>query len=158
MPTLTTRHEKATLLEFGPHDLGVLARTIRGEADGEGWEGWCAVACVVMNRVRKGGWWSKGPGKDGLGDPVRPGGIAAVCLHPRQFSCWNGEAGERLSRQHIVPEHYAVAELAARGLLRDVTGGATHYYAPDVVKAPDWADVGKLTARIGGHIFFRDVA
>lgn len=149
---------RSTLLAFDDRDIATLARTIRGEAAGEGWAGWAAVAAVVVNRLRVGGWWAKGPRKDPHGDPVRPGSIAAVCLHPWQFSCWNGEAGERLFRKALVPEHYAVAQLAARDLLRDVTAGATHYYAPARLdKPPAWAEVGKLTARLGGHVFFSDV-
>ena len=61
-------------------EADILARTIWGEARGEGVEGMKAVANVVLNRVkiskdRGGFWW----GND----------ITSVCKKPFQFSCWN---------------------------------------------------------------------
>ena len=56
-------------------DLDIAARTIWGEARGEGPEGMRAVAHVIANRATKGGWW---------GDT-----LWSVCLKPWQFSCWN---------------------------------------------------------------------
>ncbi len=37
------------------------------------------------------------------------------------------------------------------------TGGATHYYATTMPKAPAWADKAKEKLRLGHHIFFKDV-
>jgi hypothetical protein len=59
-------------------DLAVIdtfARTIWGEARGEGCLGMEAVAYVIRNRVRNPRWW----GKD----------YSSVCLAHSQFSCWN---------------------------------------------------------------------
>ena len=39
------------------NEIDLLARTIWGEARGEGQTGMQAVANVIMNRVKKGGWW-----------------------------------------------------------------------------------------------------
>ena len=40
------------------NDLDILARTLYGEARGEGTEGMEAVANVIMNRYRKPKWYS----------------------------------------------------------------------------------------------------
>src|SRR5512134_3045692 len=53
-------------------DLSVMARTVYGEARGEPHEGRLAVAHVILNRARAGGWFGAG--------------VSEVCL---QFSCWN---------------------------------------------------------------------
>jgi len=61
-------------------EVDSLARTLWGEARGEGVEGMKAVACVILNRVKiaeeKGKcWWGNN--------------IIQVCQKPYQFSCWN---------------------------------------------------------------------
>jgi len=43
------------------------------------------------------------------------------------------------------------------GTAPDPTGGATHYYATTMPKAPAWAAKAKETLRLGHHIFFKDV-
>jgi hypothetical protein len=59
-------------------DRDILARTIFGEARGEGVAGQIAVAWTIRNRVNDGkdkSWWGEG--------------YAGVCQKPYQFSCWN---------------------------------------------------------------------
>ena len=59
-------------------DRDILARTLWGEARGEGFDGQIAVAWTIRNRVFDGkakSWWGEG--------------YAEVCLKPWQFSCWN---------------------------------------------------------------------
>src|SRR5690349_15270839 len=61
-------------------ETDVLARTLWGEARGEGETGMQAVASVVLNRValaqeRGKYWWGNN--------------IIQVCQKPYQFSCWN---------------------------------------------------------------------
>ncbi|PJB71692.1 MAG: hypothetical protein CO093_04590 [Alphaproteobacteria bacterium CG_4_9_14_3_um_filter_47_13] len=52
------KQEKETRLSTScEKDIEILARTIWGEARGEGQKGMLAVASVIMNRVRCGGWW-----------------------------------------------------------------------------------------------------
>ena len=41
------------------------------------------------------------------------------------------------------------------GLYADPTGGATHYFNPDVVSAPDWATPNAFGGTIGHHAFYR---
>ena len=49
------------------------------------------------------------------------------------------------------------ADLVMSGAEPDPTGGATHYYATTMPKAPGWAARAKQTLKLGHHIFFKDV-
>lgn len=131
-------------------DIDILARTLWGEARGEGEKGMCAVACVVINRVRvaqekSSYWW---------GDTVRD-----VCQKPYQFSCWNNndpnrEKLEKLSSKD--PAFKKALNIARRYVLgfgNDITFGATHYHA-DYVK-PYWVKSLEKTAVVGRHIFYK---
>jgi N-acetylmuramoyl-L-alanine amidase len=133
--------------------VDVLARTIYGEARGELVRGKEAVACVVVNRVRRardrGGayWW----GAD----------VESVCRKPWQFSCWNAgdpnrrriEAVDETNR--VFQTCLRIARRAIAGAIKDPTGGATHYHARSV--APPWAKGKKPSAKIGNHAFYNDV-
>lgn len=130
--------------------VDTLARTLWGEARGEGPQGMEAVACVILNRVHvaqaKGGYWW---GSD----------IISVCQKPYQFSCWNRSDPNYKQLQAVTEKdiHYATAVRIARRAvaetLADTTGGATHYHAKYV--SPDWASGQKPTAIIGNHIFYK---
>ncbi len=56
---------------------------------------------------------------------------------------------------------FAQAQIAAEqvmtGKVPDPTGGATHYYATTMQKAPDWSVRAKQTLKLGHHLFFKDV-
>ncbi len=134
------------------HDLDIMARTLYGEARGEGRLGLRAVAHVIMNRVR---------------DPRWPDNPASVCLQKFQFSCWNaaGEQSQKSNLQAIDFDrlcqsfcYQAAVGVALDDDEYDITGGANHYltkrlYASD--KKPSWADPGKVTAAIKRHIFLK---
>lgn len=134
-------------------DRDILARTLYGEARGEGFEGQIAVAWTIRNRVFDGkakSWWGEG--------------YAGVCLKPWQFNCWNQNDPNYayLSGAKQIPAaQFAQAQRAAdqvmSGAVPDPTGGATHYYATTMPKAPAWAAKAKQTLRLGHHIFFKDV-
>ena len=126
------------------HEIDILARTIWGEARGEGRRGMTAVANVVMNRVAQSSW---------------PNSPSAVCQENWQFSVWNAgdpnrdvirAVDDRDSNFRIA---YGIADLAVIGRLSDVTGGADHYHSTAV--SPYWADAGKIVKRIGNHIFYK---
>lgn len=130
----------------GRKEVDVLARTIWGEARGEGAQGMQAVANVIMNRVAKTGWW--------WGTTVEE-----VCKKPYQFSCWNANdpnsskcmsigTGDKIFQQCI-----NIATLAVNGRLADITNGADHYHAASV--HPIWADKYELVRRIGNHLFYK---
>lgn len=132
-------------------DIDILARTVYGEARGESDLGKLAVAHVVMNRVKadvhgdgRPDWWGEG--------------IAAVCLKPRQFTCWDDANRLALMQADLSDPAFArclVAAIeAAHGLKPDPTGGATHYLGPGAAR--DWAR-DKAYVTLGRHRFFTDV-
>jgi N-acetylmuramoyl-L-alanine amidase len=128
----------------------VLARTMYGEARGDGDTGMIAVGHVILNRVANPGWW----GID----------ITSVALKPWQFSAWNHNDPNRdiisILQPHqgnwVFDRAYELAGRVLAGDLPDTTGGATHYHNQSV--HPSWATGAIQTARIGGHSFFKGVA
>lgn len=129
------------------NDAEILARTIWGEARGEGLAGMEAVAAVILNRVAAGR----------FGD-----GVYGVCRRPRQFSCWN-DGDPNLAKLLAVTDADArfalavhIARRALGGALADRTGGATHYHAAYVF--PRWARGRTPSAEIGRHIFYAGIA
>lgn len=128
-------------------DLDTMARTVWGEARGEGDAGIAAVAWVIKNRAAKPGWWGRT--------------IKEVCLKKWQFSCWNADDPNSSkcavldesndSFRHIRDICRAVIE----GTIPDLTGGATHYHAKSV--HPSWAATALPCAVIGGHLFYKGV-
>ena len=130
----------------------VLARTIWGEARGEGAAGMQAVAAVVMNRVRVARergtfWW----GND----------VVGVCQKPFQFSCWNKDDANFLKVLNVDQCDLVFATAARLGFravigqLADPTRAATHYHAVGIM--PKWAAAREPTAIIGRHVFYRIV-
>ncbi|HEV7368942.1 cell wall hydrolase [Arenibaculum sp.] len=134
-------------------EVDTLARTMWGEARGEGRVGMEAVANVVVNRVafskaRGGYWWGNS--------------VTEVCLKPWQFSAWNpGDPNAvKLRRVNSTDQAFSlaleIARLAVAGKLPDRTGGATHYHTRAV--SPGWKAGAIKTASIGAHEFYRGVA
>ncbi|WP_415771072.1 cell wall hydrolase [Pseudomonas sp. LB3P38] len=134
-------------------DRDVLARTLWGEARGEGLRGQIAIAWTIRNRVNDGrakSWWGEG--------------YAGVCQAPYQFSCWNKNdpnftyiCGNKLIPASEFARAHAAADQVIAGSAPDPTGGATHYYATTMPKAPLWAAKAKQTLKLGHHVFFKDV-
>jgi N-acetylmuramoyl-L-alanine amidase len=132
-------------------EIDVLARTMWGEARGQGDKGMEAVACVVLNRVRvaddAGGkyWWGNS--------------IIQVCQKSYQFSCWNRSDPNFKKLQAVDAKNIyfatavRIARRACAGVLADITNGATHYHA-DSIK-PYWARGETPVAVIGSHVFYR---
>ncbi|WP_443698259.1 cell wall hydrolase [Pseudomonas sp.] len=134
-------------------DRDILVRTLWGEARGETLAGQIAVAWTIRNRVNDGklkSWWGEG--------------YASVCQDPYQFSCWNKSDPNFVYLSGVKPipaGEFANCQRAASavidGTAPDPTGGATHYYATTMPKAPAWAAKAKQTLKLGHHIFFKDV-
>lgn len=128
-------------------DVDTLARTVWGEARGEGIAGMAAVAAVVMNRSKRPGWW----GKD----------VGSVCLQPLQFSCWNKDdvnLSKLTAVDHTDQQFFwamLLAKAAVDGALGDPTNGAVNYYARGTPE-PSWALGMSPCAIIGNHMFFRE--
>ncbi len=132
-------------------EIDTLARTLWGEARGEGTEGMEAVACCVLNRVAfargQGGkfWWGNN--------------IIQVCQKPYQFSCWNRSDPnfQKLQQVDAKDLYFAtairIARRACAGTLDDITNHATHYHAQGT--EPYWARGETPVARVGNHIFYR---
>ena len=120
-----------------------MARTLYGEARGEGARGMQAVANVIMNRVKQGGWYGAS--------------IKDVVLKPYQFSCWNENDVNRTIILNANSAQLATARSIAKrvisGELPDITGGATHYHAKSIT--PYWASSLTKTATIGNHVFYK---
>ncbi len=131
-------------------EVDVLARTIWGEARGEGEQGMKAVAAVILNRAEiardKGRyWWGNN--------------IIQICQKPYQFSCWNRSDPnfKKLLNVDTKDLYFATAQKISRraviGVLDDITKGATHYHAAGMT--PFWVKGEKPCAVIGRHIFYR---
>ncbi len=133
-------------------DVLIMAKTLFGEARGEGLKGIEAVANVIINRVKhaqKVGsfWWGNT--------------IQEVCQKPFQFSCWNeGDANRLLLEKDLSGDLIfgiceRVARRAIKGLLPDCTNGATHYHHKAI--HPKWAHAAVPCAEIGNHLFYAQV-
>ena len=133
-------------------DQVVLAKTLWGEARGEGREGMEAVAAVVLNRRRT---------------AYRDRTTASeVCLDPKQFSCWNADDpnSRKLTRIDKQPDDdfnvaMVVAAKALRGYLVDPTQGARHYVATTLPlsRRPRWLDEKRPCVVIGRHEFYNNI-
>jgi spore germination cell wall hydrolase CwlJ-like protein len=131
-------------------EIDTLARTIWGEARGEGEAGMAAVASVIMNRLRislrRGScWWGNS--------------LIQICQKPFQFSCWNKDDPNLRpllavdARDLYFATALRIARRAVCGVLPDPTFGATHYHAAGA--HPYWAGAHKPVAVIGRQVFYR---
>jgi spore germination cell wall hydrolase CwlJ-like protein len=131
-------------------EADTLARTIWGEARGEGAKGMEAVASVIMNRLRiarRAGsyWWGNS--------------IIQICQKPFQFSCWNKDDPNYRQllavdgRDLVFATALRIARRAMAGVLADPTHGATHYHAAGMT--PYWVGRHRPVAVIGRQIFYR---
>ena len=130
--------------------VDILARTIWGEARGEGYKGMQAIASVILNRSKyalskkRGFWWG--------------GDIVSVCLKPWQFSCWNKNDPNRKKLLTVTTYDrsfelaLSIAQRAIDGELEDITGGSDHYHT--VTIKPFWAEGEEPVCQIGNHKFY----
>lgn len=149
-------------------ELETLAGTMYAEAAGDWKEGnssveeRIAVGCIVRNRVAQ-----------HLRFRAKTQSYKAVCLAPKQFSCWNPgpdrnhvrlieQMRKLLNHETIDPvlrETLFLAQGVINNTLLDRTGGATFYYAPKgmVPKGtrPSWAEGQTVLAEIGDQLFFK---
>jgi spore germination cell wall hydrolase CwlJ-like protein len=124
-----------------------LAEAMYYEARGEGVSGQKAIAEVIFNRMRGGGF------------PATICGVVyegAQLKHACQFSFTCD--GELLRPKS--PHAWAEAKLLAAKILvgavqlGDITDDATSFHATDV--QPDWAGQMLKTVQIGNHVFYRE--
>lgn len=122
-----------------------------------------AVMVVVRNRLTNHSHWR-------ADDPT----VKAICLAPRQFSCWNRDSGSnhtallQLAAQlagatlltrvdPLVRECLYLADGVIAGTLVDRTGGADSYYAPAAMVPPGripLGAVGRPRLLIGDQYFY----
>lgn len=137
-------------------DVIVLAKTIWGEARGEGVRGMVAVGLVIWNRLHDHRW---------------PSSWQEVCTQRKQFSTWNvGDPNRRLIDEVTLDDlaFQSAFQIAARLVTLgpdreagDITNGANHYLTTELyasLRRPDWAKSGgslRVVAEIGNHTFMR---
>lgn len=116
----------------------IIALTLFGEARGETHQGKVAVASVIYNRAKE-----------------RGVTMTAVCLQPKQFSCWGDEM--LINKVHGSLDAWfdcvIIAQAMTDGSFQPVLN-ANHYYNPDLA-SPSWGDLLEEVAVIGRHRFGR---
>lgn len=132
-------------------DIDTAAKTIWGEARGEGELGMQAVANVIVNR------WKRTDGQFAKDDT-----IANTCRRRMQFSCWNPDDPnlEKMERLNLADKTYrralvAILEAIDTSLDADITRGATHYHTLNI--SPFWAEGQKPCATIQHHKFYTGI-
>ena len=154
------------MIKAKPKDKEILARTMFGEARGEGKEGMLAVGNVIMNRLKDGRSIYKATDKPELT------GVENIIKKDKAFSVFNNPQSKDYINMMKPIEEMGTADKEAyklaleisegllTGKLKDNTEGATLYYNPNnVVATPDWAKSWKTskTKSIGNHDFYIEV-
>jgi len=125
------------------YDMEILAKTIFGEARGEPHEGQVAVACVILNRWKSKKWFA-GPT------------IAATCLKPYQFSCWNkSDPNSQKIAKLSYAQYSKYFDVIKEAEAHDVTNGATHYHTEGI--HPKWAEGITPCKVFAHHVFYKDI-
>ena len=143
-------------------DIDVVARTLYGEARGEGKQGMIAVACVIVTRamIAADYYDTHGAAHPLFGD----GSLASACKAPLQFSCWNQNDPNLRTIEQVTPADPIflmaedIATEAENDQLDDITNNATHYYDKRTAEPPRWADGKTPCYAYGHHLFFNDIA
>jgi hypothetical protein len=144
-PSLTADGE--VIPRFDAEDRDFMIRTIVFEAASEPEEGKIAVAYVILNRIKSGGW----------GDSIKD-----VVTSPWQFEPWmtKRDAMEKLSRDDPSYRNAAqIADAVLAGQVPDPTAGAMYFLNPTIVRQrrggslPAWAQGDGQV--IGSHTFYR---
>lgn len=140
------------------NEVDTIAKTIWGEARGEGNRGMQAVANVIRNRWLKANtgsprttWW----GSTWIGICKKESGGTY------QFSCWSPRDPNRAKMDAkylgdgdpLFASAVMIAQLCVAGELLDLTNGADHYYST-AIPTPYWAKGEKAIASVGSHKFY----
>jgi hypothetical protein len=136
------------MVDYTPEDLASLAAAIYGEARSESREGQDAVAHVSINRASL--------GDVSVADAVYGSGGALYgqfsFANPGEYSKTIGDAPRNDPTGWA--SAIAVAQDALQGKTTDPTGGASHYYNPNI-RVPGWASTMPKTTKIGNHQFHK---
>jgi N-acetylmuramoyl-L-alanine amidase len=121
------------ITKYSKHEIDLLARLVRAEAQTEPFEGKIAVACVVLNRVESSQF---------------PDTIKEVIYEPGQFQpVSNGEIHKPADEESIAAVKEALSE--KRNL---VPKSSLFFYNPDIATSR-WLDSRATTVVIGQHVF-----
>ena len=132
---------------YDGEDRDYMIRTIVFEAAYESEEGKIAVAYVILNRIKSGGW----------GDSIKD-----VVTSPWQFEPWMTRREEMEKLSPDAPSYKNAAQIAdavLAGQVPDPTAGAMYFLNPTVVRErrggslPSWAQAEGQP--IGNHTFYR---
>jgi N-acetylmuramoyl-L-alanine amidase len=135
----------------------LLARLIKCEAGGEGFDGMQAVASVVINRAYV---------ENGEFARVSNGGnVRAIIEQPDQFTCLktsiNGEYNPQ-NVYNITPEdvHYEIADWALAGNTASSVGNSLFFFNPYSESCPNYfpTKIGVIYNRVGAHCFYAPTA
>lgn len=128
-------------------DVELLALCVYGESRGEPYAGKCAVAHVVINRVKRKSWYGRG--------------IKDVILKPFQFSCFNKSDPNRKKLQELADDmtlmdeqYLEIADGCIDNYIPNPIEDATHYHTKDVI--PSWKDKMTFVVQIGNHLFYKE--
>jgi N-acetylmuramoyl-L-alanine amidase len=142
-------------------DTEVVARTLFGEARGEGKQGMVAVACVIYNRAVIAGDYED---DHGMPHPLYgDGSLASACKAPLQFSCWNAGDPNRALIERVTESEpiflvaVGIGTDAENDQLDDITNGATHYCDKRMPLPPAWAKGKTPCFALGNHLFFNNI-
>jgi N-acetylmuramoyl-L-alanine amidase len=130
---IKTKIASMEIKNYSKHELDLLARLVRAEAQTEPFEGKIAVACVVLNRVES---------------SLFPDTIKEVIYEPGQFQpVSNGEIHEPADEESIAAVKEALTE--KRNIVPEST---LFFYNPDIATSR-WLDSRSTTVVIGQHVF-----
>lgn len=147
-PAIVQKAAAKAAAPFNVTNAYIVAATLWGEARGEGTNGMQAVLNVIMNRAK------------GNFDKAHK-----VVLMPKQFSMWNSVTNPTQTALEVARDNFntrdkqwmeaiKLVDLAAKGKLPDITGGAMFYFNPHKV-TPSWASKLTKTVTIGDHDFYK---
>jgi N-acetylmuramoyl-L-alanine amidase len=130
---IKTKIASMEIQNYSKHEIDLLARLVRAEAQTEPFEGKIAVACVVLNRVES---------------SLFPDTIKEVIYEPGQFQpVSNGEIHEPADEDSIAAVKEALTE--KRNIVPEST---LFFYNPDIATSR-WLDSRSTTVVIGQHVF-----
>jgi len=131
---------------LGSYDRQIVASCMVLEAGGEGSEGMQAVLNVVLNRAN--GYLHRM-----VQETIKTGAFSCMSSVWRSNSPDYSPLIDRaMSQPGAYDEALQLISVMEQGLLKDNTGGATHYHA-DYIR-PYWAGSLRYLTTIGHHIFY----
>jgi len=141
VPTAPAADPEAIFADTSADEKTCLAQNIYFESRGESDVGQEFVAWVTLNRVLSNDF---------------PNTICDVVWQPSQFSWTHDDKSDTPKDAAALATAQAIADevLAAYGVDRDPTEGATYFHATGV--KPDWRVRFDRVVQIDGHIFYAD--